>query len=300
MIHVSPWTVVLACVCVIVAALVAGVAITRARRLDRLHQRILASRDALSRLLLRRASEAELLAHAASLESAGGPSLVDAARAYIQDGGDQLTTDGLDRRTSAQRQADRVEVSARLERASALTRAIREMLTPDVRARIEEDPQAKARLEALDATCYRIELTRNVHNVDVAGVRALRSARMVKLLRLAGHAPVPEPIDPLGRAGRRLSPEENQQRQRRHGERHVHACPRRCRARVADAEGTAFVSVARGHHRDGQYYRFRCARYLLAEPGVIGCRIPCSDEPSRRRASPYRRQLHPAHRPLGA
>ena len=195
MIHVSPWTVVLACVCVIVATLVAGVAITRARRLDRLHQRILASRDALSRLLLRRASEAELLAHAASLESAGGPSLVDAARAYIQDGGDQLTTDGLDRRTSAQRQADRVEVSARLERASALTRAIRETLTPDVRARIEEDPQAKARLEALDATCYRIELTRNVHNVDVAGVRALRSARLVKLLRLAGHAPVPEPID---------------------------------------------------------------------------------------------------------
>ena len=50
-------------------------------------------------------------------------------------------------------------------------------------------------LEALDATCYRIELTRNVHNVDVAGVRALRSARMVKLLRLAGRAPIPEPID---------------------------------------------------------------------------------------------------------
>ena len=55
MIHVSPWTVVLICVSLVVAALVAGVAITRARRLDRLHQRILASRDALSRLLLRRA-----------------------------------------------------------------------------------------------------------------------------------------------------------------------------------------------------------------------------------------------------
>ena len=193
MIHISPWSIALACVCLIVVALIAGVAITRARRLDRLHQRILASRDALSRLLLRRASEAELLAHAARLESGGDPGLVDAARAYIRDGGDQLTTDGLDRRTSAQRQADRVEVNARLERASAVTRAIRETLTPDVRAQIEADPQA--RLEALDATCYRIELTRNVHNVDVAGVRALRSARMVKLLRLAGHAPVPEPID---------------------------------------------------------------------------------------------------------
>lgn len=195
MIHISPWSIALACMCLIVVALIAGVAITRARRLDRLHQRILASRDALSRLLLRRASEAELLAHAARLESGGDPGLVDAARAYIRDGGDQLTTDGLDRRTSAQRQADRVEVTARLERASAVTRAIRETLTPYVRAQIEADPQAAACLEALDATCYRIELTRNVHNVDVAGVRALRSARMVKLLRLAGHAPVPEPID---------------------------------------------------------------------------------------------------------
>ena len=195
MISLSPWLLVAIVLAVIALAVVAGFAITRARRLDRLHQRILASRDSLSRLLLRRASEAELLAHAAGLDSGGGPGLVDAARAYIRDGGDQLTTDGLDRRTSAQRQADRVEVNARLERASAVTRAIRETLTPDVRAQITADPQAAARLEALDATCYRIELTRNVHNVDVAGVRALRSARMVKLLRLAGHAPVPEPID---------------------------------------------------------------------------------------------------------
>jgi len=134
----------------------------------------------------------DLLTRRVGLENSG---LADAARAYIQDGGDQLTTDGLDRRTAAQRQGDRVEVATRLERASALSRAIRETLIPDERARIASDPQASARLEALDATCYRIELTRNVHNVDVAGVRALRSARMVKLLRLAGHAPIPEPID---------------------------------------------------------------------------------------------------------
>ena len=192
MISLSPWLLVAIVFTVIALGVVAGFAITRARRLDRLHQRILASRDSLSRLLLRRASEADLLSRSVGLENSG---LADAARAYIQDGGDQLTTDGLDRRTAAQRQGDRVEVAARLERASALSRAIRETLTPDDRARIASDPQASARLEALDATCYRIELTRNVHNVDVAGVRALRSARMVKLLRLAGHAPIPEPID---------------------------------------------------------------------------------------------------------
>lgn len=192
MISLSPWLLLAIVFAVIALGVVAGFAITRARRLDRLHQRILASRDSLSRLLLRRASEADLLTRNAGLEDSG---LADAARAYIQDGGDQLTTDGLDRRTSAQRQGDRVEVATRLERASALSRAIRETLTPEERARVASDPQASARLEALDATCYRIELTRNVHNVDVAGVRALRSARMVKLLRLAGHAPIPEPID---------------------------------------------------------------------------------------------------------
>lgn len=192
MISLSPWLLVAIVFTVIALGVVAGFAITRARRLDRLHQRILASRDSLSRLLLRRASEADLLSRSVGLENSG---LADAARAYIQDGGDQLTTDGLDRRTAAQRQGDRVEVATRLERASALSRAIRETLTPEERARIASDPQASARLEALDATCYRIELTRNVHNVDVAGVRALRSARMVKLLRLAGHAPIPEPID---------------------------------------------------------------------------------------------------------
>ena len=192
MISLSHWLLVAIVFAVIALGVVAGFAITRARRLDRLHQRILASRDSLSRLLLRRASEADLLSRSAGLESSG---LADAARAYIQDGGDQLTTDGLDRRTAAQRQGDRVEVAARLERASALSRAIRETLTPEERARIASDPQSSARLEALDATCYRIELTRNVHNVDVAGVRALRSARMVKLLQLAGHAPIPEPID---------------------------------------------------------------------------------------------------------
>ena len=192
MISLSPWLLVAIVFAVIALGVVAGFAITRARRLDRLHQRILASRDSLSRLLLRRASEADLLSRSAGLESSG---LADAARAYIQDGGDQLTTDGLDRRTAAQRQGDRVDVATRLERASALSRAIRETLTPEERARIASDPEAGARLEALDATCYRIELTRNVHNVDVAGVRALRSARMVKLLQLAGHAPIPEPID---------------------------------------------------------------------------------------------------------
>lgn len=169
MISLSAW-VLFAIVLVLVAlAISVGAAISRARRLDRLHQRIIASRDALSRLLLRRASEASLLAQTAPFNGGGAEAMRDVARASIHDDGDQLTTDGLDRRTTASRRGDRVEVAARLERASALSRAIRDTLTPEVRCSITSDPQAAARLEALDATCYRIELTRNVHNVDVAG-----------------------------------------------------------------------------------------------------------------------------------
>lgn len=191
----SVWVFGAVAVALVILAVSVGAAIGRARRLDRLHQRIIASREALSRLLLRRASEASLLAQTSPFEDGGAQTMLDIARATIHDDGDQLTTDGLDRRTTASRRADRVEVATRLERASALSRAIRDTLTPPVRAQVTADPHAAVRLEALDATCYRIELTRNVHNVDVAGVRALRSARMVKLLRLAGHAPIPEPID---------------------------------------------------------------------------------------------------------
>lgn len=64
MISLSPWLLATIVLAVMALAVVAGFAITRARRLDRLHQRILASRDSLSRLLLRRASEADLLAAA--------------------------------------------------------------------------------------------------------------------------------------------------------------------------------------------------------------------------------------------
>lgn len=83
MISLSPWLLVAIALAVIALGVVSAFAITRARRLDRLHQRILASRDSLSRLLLRRASEADLLSRSAGLEGSG---LADAARAYIQDG----------------------------------------------------------------------------------------------------------------------------------------------------------------------------------------------------------------------
>ena len=114
MISLSAWVLVAIVLVLVALAISVGAVISRARRLDRLHQRIIASRDALSRLLLRRASEASLLAQTAPFNGGGAEAMRDVARASIHDDGDQLTTDGLDRRTTASRRGDRVEVAARL------------------------------------------------------------------------------------------------------------------------------------------------------------------------------------------
>lgn len=99
----SVWVFGALAVALVILAVSVGAAIGRARRLDRLHQRIIASREALSRLLLRRASEASLLAQTSPFEDGGAQTMLDIARATIHDDGDQLTTDGLDRRTTASR-----------------------------------------------------------------------------------------------------------------------------------------------------------------------------------------------------
>ena len=95
MISLSAWVLVAIVLVLVALAISVGAAISRARRLDRLHQRIIASRDALSRLLLRRASEASLLAQTAPFNGGGAEVMRDVARASIHDDGDQLTTDGL-------------------------------------------------------------------------------------------------------------------------------------------------------------------------------------------------------------
>ena len=91
--------------------------------------------------------------------------------------------------------ADPVDVRRCLEKASALSRAIRDTLDDDTRRQLAAREPARARLEALDATCYRIQLARSAHNTDVTQVRSLRGTALVRLFHLAGHAPEPEPID---------------------------------------------------------------------------------------------------------
>ena len=83
--------VVIAVVVVVLTAVVAYLCVMGARRLDRLHQRILANRDALSRLLVRRASETLLLAREDALGRRAGACLTEVANASVADSADQLS-----------------------------------------------------------------------------------------------------------------------------------------------------------------------------------------------------------------
>ena len=191
----SVWVFGALAVALVILAVSVGAAIGRARRLDRLHQRIIASREALSRLLLRRASEASLLAQTSPFEDGGAQTMLDIARATIHDDGDQLTTDGLDRRTTASRRADRVEWPPASSVPSALSRAIRDTLTPPV-LRPGDSRPARGRAAGSarrDLLPHRIDAKRAQRGRSRSPGSALSTNG--KLLRLAGHAPIPEPID---------------------------------------------------------------------------------------------------------
>ena len=158
MIYLQTHLVVIAVVVVVPAAVVAYLCVMGARRLDRLHQRILANRDALSRLLVRRASETLLLAREDALGARAGTCLTEVANASVADSADQLSCDGLDRRSGAAPAADPVDVRRCLEKASALSRAIRDTLDDDTRRQLAAREPARARLEAL-ASSWRARRT---------------------------------------------------------------------------------------------------------------------------------------------
>ena len=168
-----------------------------AKRLDRLHWRLLSTRDALDRLTVRRASEARLLV-ASGLLPPDGAASVDRAALDCLTGEEALfVMDDLDRRRDGLHDGvvDEHAVAERNERESALTRAVRETLTPDERDRVAEAPGGRELLDSLDMACYRVQLARSMHNLDVTQVLHLRENPWVRLLRLYGRAPAPSTID---------------------------------------------------------------------------------------------------------
>ncbi|MBF9068645.1 hypothetical protein [Streptacidiphilus fuscans] len=140
-----------------------------AGRLDRLHARIDAARAALDAQLLRRASTAQELATSTLLDPAASILLYQASHAA---------------RTA---QPDAREVAE-----SELSQALRAVFAePEQVAELAALPGGAEALADLGESVRRVPMARRFHNDSVRAARAVRRHRLVRLFRLAGHAPFP-------------------------------------------------------------------------------------------------------------
>jgi hypothetical protein len=161
-----------------------------ATRLDRLHARVEGARSALDAQLVRRASVTLQLAASGRLDPATSLLLADAAHeareADIEgaapDGGaaDGSAADGL---TREQAESD-------------LTSVLRAAFAdPEQVEDLRADPVGRDLLRELAAAGLRVQLARRFHNDVVRSARVVRRKRVVRYLRLAGHAPWPQTFE---------------------------------------------------------------------------------------------------------
>jgi hypothetical protein len=154
----------------VIAVAVAGVYVSwRAGRLDRLHARVDAARASLEAALLRRSSVALELSSSGLLDPAASLLLASAAHdARSAESGRELPE-------------------------SDLTRALRAVFgQPDFRASIAGRDGAEELLTELEGAAHRVFLARKFYNDAVAVTRAARKHWLVRALRLAGTAQLPE------------------------------------------------------------------------------------------------------------
>ncbi|KPC65128.1 hypothetical protein [Streptomyces chattanoogensis] len=140
-----------------------------AGRLDRLHARIDAARAALDAQLLRRASVAQELGTSGVLDPAASIVLYQAAH------------------EARQSEDDHREVAE-----SELSQALRAIFAEDAQLEaVREAPGGEQTVTELTAAVRRVPMARRFHNDAVRAARAVRRHRVVRYLRLAGHAPFP-------------------------------------------------------------------------------------------------------------
>ena len=79
---------------------------------------------------------------------------------------------------------------------SELSRTVREALADDDEvAALEAEPGGAELVDALAAAWYRVQLSRRFHNEAVAQAQRVRHKLVVRGLRLAGHAPLPQTVE---------------------------------------------------------------------------------------------------------
>ena len=199
-----------------------------ASRLDRLHRKVSSSKAVVDAQLVRRATVAAELATSGLFDPVSSVLVGEAAWAALSAGGPDVTEDGslpddLRRLLASDRGAlplieDRPAHGrpapvdrGRIE--SELSSTLREALDdPDEVAVLRADPTGNELADALASAWYRVQLARRFHNEAVAQTAHARRGPLVRLLRLAGHAPVPHSLElddtwpeNLGRPGTRAT-----------------------------------------------------------------------------------------------
>lgn len=160
-------------------------------RIDRLHRRVISTRAALGRSLVKRASDSLQLATSGLIDHTGSDDLATAARRCLAAVEIPVVADGIEDASTA---VDVFE-DRRYVVESDLSRALRDVLDQQTRELLSGEPLGEAMLEDLDATAYRVRVNRTLHNQNVSLVRDLRGRIPARLFHLAGHAPMPQYVD---------------------------------------------------------------------------------------------------------
>ncbi|PFG33061.1 hypothetical protein [Sanguibacter antarcticus] len=201
----------------IMLALVAWLLWVSASRLDRLHRKVVASRLALDSQLVRRSAAAVDLAASGALDPVSSVLVAEAAHesSVAEDsGGHQLVAavpdladlvaltrqDAADHRAPTRKGVSRALGTGfsddRAQAESILSATLRTVLEdPTEVEELYRSPDGDALLEALAAAWYRVQLARRFHNEAVAQAQRVRSKAVVRAVRLAGHAVMPETVE---------------------------------------------------------------------------------------------------------
>ncbi|GAB3498043.1 hypothetical protein [Flexivirga lutea] len=172
---------------VAIGALVAWYLSYTAARLDRLHTKVEGSVSSLDAQLVRRAEVVREVAGSGVLDPASAALLADAASASLDAADvvalhDKVRADGI----GAQRAGTE----------TMLTEVLRATLTADVIAELRDENAGWPEVvERLRSAGQRVEIARRFHNEAVRDVCRLRRRPQVRYLGLAGHTPLPSPVE---------------------------------------------------------------------------------------------------------
>ena len=192
-----------------------------ATRLDRLHRKVAASRIALDAQLVRRSSAARELAGSGELDPASSIIIVDAVaatgRSAAADPGASellMAVPDLAAKVSSRAPApdgapspcaSRPVISQVLAAGLGYERAMAEsnlsatlraaLIDPEDVAEIVETPEGSQLIDDLAMSWYRVQLARRFHNEAVAQAQRVRRKRLVRMLRLAGRAAMPQMVE---------------------------------------------------------------------------------------------------------